>query len=471
MLKAWMTLRQIGADLKEGRLDEAWHLLRDPAVRHQQRGKEYLLRAGIGFLGRAKIRAKDNQLAAAMKDLRRAKEAGVEDTSIELVKNDVINQHLNAFDQALNAGQPSQALSLLETLKQQGLQTTKLAAMEDVAHALVDARDHVRRGEFAQATKALERVKYRDFPALVNLHREWGKHQELFADKCNAMHVAAGQQHWRQVVKLADELLVLAPEHEEVRKARHKAWKMLEPPTHVHQKPSPAASAPLDPSASALKELDASLKQPDKEDTDADTPRRLLCWIDGVGGYLLCLAPRVSLGRATGDATVDIPLFADVSRLHAYLSRDSEGGYVLEAVRPVKVNGKPVERVLLKDGDELTLGTACVLRFRQPLAVSGTARLDLVSRHRLPLSIDGVLLMADACLLGDNTNTHVTVPGLNRPLALVRAHEALAVQCAGQFQVDGKDCKGRAPLKPKSTVQADEFRLKLEPVGSRFVGK
>src|SRR4051812_6205869 len=99
MLKSWMTLRQIGADLKDGRLDEAWLLLRDPAVRRQQRGQEYMLQAGIGFLGRAKQRAKQNDLAAAMKDLRRARDAGVEESSIELVKNDVINLQLAAFDQ------------------------------------------------------------------------------------------------------------------------------------------------------------------------------------------------------------------------------------------------------------------------------------------------------------------------------------------------------------------------------------
>lgn len=168
---------------------------------------------------------------------------------------------------------------------------------------------------------------------------------------------------------------------------------------------------------------------------------------------------------------MDIPLFADVSRLHAYLNRDSEGGYVLEAVRPVKVNGKAVERALLKDGDELTLGTACRLRFRQPLAVSGTARLDLVSRHRLPLSVDAVLLMADACLLGDNSNTHVIVPGLKRPLALVRYKEGIAAQCAGTFEVDGKECKGRAGLTSRSRVQAEEVRLTLEPVGPRLLGR
>lgn len=457
MLKSWLTFRHISSALKEGRLEEAWHLLKEPAVRRQEQAQEFLLRCGIAFLARAKQLGKQNNLAAAMKDLTLAREAGVEETTIELVKTDLFSQKLAGVKAALEQGQPAQALTLLETLRQQKVSPQQLEAFEQIARAWLIGKEMAQRGEFAQAVQRLERVNYKPIPVLNDLHTEWKRNQEKFPQLCDDLHKAVQGQQWRQVVKMADDLLALAPEHAEVRKARAKAWKALEPPTLIH---TPAG---------ARQELQP---QPtERTPVLEDTPRRLLCWIDGVGGYLICLANRVSLGRATGDATVDIPLFADVSRLHAYLNRDSEGGYVLEAVRTVQLNGKNVEKVVLKDGDELSLGTACKLRFRQPLAVSGTARLELVSRHRLPLSIDGVLLMADACLMGDNTGTHVTVPGLTRPLALVRQGEGLAVQCSGPFEIDGQPCKGRAPLTIKSTVTADEMRLKLEPVGPRFLGK
>ena len=64
-------------------------------------------------------------------------------------------------------------------------------------------------------------------------------------------------------------------------------------------------------------------------------------WIDGVGGYLVCLNNRITLGQATPDAAVDVPLLADVSRLHATLTRDPEG-YLLHALRPARVNGRTV---------------------------------------------------------------------------------------------------------------------------------
>lgn len=457
MLKSWLTFRHISSALKEGRLEEAWHLLKEPAVRRQEQAKEFLLRCGIAFLARAKQLGKQNNLAGAMKDLNLAREAGVEETTIELVKSSLFDQNLASVKSALDQGQPAQALSLIESLKKQEIDPPQLDALQQIARAWLIAKETAQRGEFAQAVQRIEKVNYQTVAVLHKLHAEWKRNQERFPQMCDQLHQAVQQQQWRQVVKLADDLLALAPEHTEVRKARAKAWKALEPPTLVH---TPAGV-----------HQDNQLKLADTPVEQEDTPRRLLCWIDGVGGYLICLSSRVSLGRATGDATVDIPLFADVSRLHAYLNRDSEGGYVLEAVRPVQVNGKSVEKVVLKDGDELALGTACKLRFRQPLAVSGTARLELLSRHRLPLSIDGVLLMADACLMGDNTGTHVTVPGLTRPLALVRQGDGLAVQCAGPFEIDGQAFKGRAPLTIKSTVVADEMRLKLEPVGPRFLGK
>src|SRR5687767_194677 len=108
---------------------------------------------------------------------------------------------------------------------------------------------------------------------------------------------------------------------------------------------------------------------------------RLLLWIDGVGGFLVCLGQRLKLGQVNLDAMPDVPLLADISRHHATLQRDPEG-YFLEAVRTVQVNGQPVERGFLRHDDRLTLGKACQLLFRQPVPVSASARLDVVSGHR-----------------------------------------------------------------------------------------
>ena len=48
--------------------------------------------------------------------------------------------------------------------------------------------------------------------------------------------------------------------------------------------------------------------------------RRFLLWIDGVGGYLVCLGDEVILGQASSEYQVDIPIQADLSRRHAKIS-------------------------------------------------------------------------------------------------------------------------------------------------------
>ncbi len=74
----------------------------------------------------------------------------------------------------------------------------------------------------------------------------------------------------------------------------------------------------------------------------------------------------------------------DLSRNHATLLRNGDS-YLLQAHHASFVNGKPVvDQAVLKDGDVIRLGSTVELEFRQPSPVSATARLSIVSRHRLP---------------------------------------------------------------------------------------
>ncbi|MCI0683984.1 MAG: FHA domain-containing protein [Gemmataceae bacterium] len=192
-------------------------------------------------------------------------------------------------------------------------------------------------------------------------------------------------------------------------------------------------------------------------------PARHVLWIDGVGGFLLCLAPRVTLGHANARPKPDLPLLADVSRLHAALQRDAEG-YSLEAFRAAQVNGREAERATLRSGDRITLGPSCQFLFAQPLPVSASARLDLVSGHRLTYPVNSALLMADTLVLSGGTRGHVTVPGLPQPIIVFRQQETFALRYDGAIDVEGSARNGRAPLEPGRTVQIGDVSLSLERV-------
>ena len=137
------------------------------------------------------------------------------------------------------------------------------------------------------------------------------------------------------------------------------------------------------------------------------------------------------------------------------------------------VPGALVERMewaenLTASNDRITLGTCCQLRFHLPSPLSTTARLDLVSGHRLPVAVDAVLLMADTLLLGEGPQAHIQVPGLKEPVVLFRQRDGLGVRHPAGLVVNGERCPGRNLLSPAATVAGEDFSFALEPVGTRL---
>ena len=119
----------------------------------------------------------------------------------------------------------------------------------------------------------------------------------------------------------------------------------------------------------------------------------------------------------------------DLSRNHATLTRNGEG-YLLQAHHASFVNGKPVgDQVVLHDGDVIRLGSTVELEFRQPSPVSATARLSILSRHRLPLAVDGVLLMAETCIVGEALQAHIPGPGPQEPGRPISSGRRPVVPC------------------------------------------
>jgi len=445
---AWLTLRQAQEALKNGRLEEAHRLLGQSAAQGHKRSWELLEQLARGFVERGERQLRHDDPEAAWNDLVHAEQIGVATRGAAQLRQALVRLGLTQIRALLQAGEPTRAAEAITQLRDRSVRQAELQLLDEAAKNWVLGREQAGRGEFAQALQTLERVR-RLLPGphtlLEQLTADVRQRQQTFNTLLMQLHEAANQGHWREVVDLSEQVLAAAPQHLEARRARARAWQAIEPPATVALA-GPVGEPPQAPSV---------------------PPQRFLLWIDGVGGYLVCLGSKVSLGQATPDAYVDVPLFADVSRLHATLTRDSEG-YLLEAVRPVQVNGKAADKALLQPGDWVTLGACCQFQFRQPVPVSTSARLDLVSGHRLPLAVDGVLLMADTLVLGPGTHVHVAMPDLRQPVVLFRNKDGLGVRYSGNLNVDGQSCKERGVLGPTSTVTGDDFAFTVEPVGARM---
>lgn len=365
--------------------------------------------------------------------------------------------------------------------------------------------------------------------ALVSAKAELENRQKVVAPKVEALYAALSTVEWPQILSAAEAVLTSVPEHPAARQARVRAWQQIAAigPSGVrwpHRggraaatgatcEPGPASvptGDPAEPTASAPADgivwlsgatiggesppTAAFEARPVRQaPTVVPAPRpvfpvrtapaarpllraevggpkgRFLLWVDAVGGYLVCLDDHTVLGRAGPDSRADVPLMGDLSRTHATLVRNGEG-YLLHAHQSSFVNGKPVVgQTVLHDGDVIRLGSTVELEFRQPSPVSATARLVIVSRHRLPLAVDGVLLMAETCIVGQAPQSHVLAAALKNPVVLYRQAGALWCRAAGAFDVDGRTCASRAPLTLQSSVFGDGFSFSLEPLGSQSV--
>jgi hypothetical protein len=209
----------------------------------------------------------------------------------------------------------------------------------------------------------------------------------------------------------------------------------------------------------------------------SDSPTgRFILWVDSVGGFLVCMADRVTLGQslpsslagpddadAKSNDRIEVPILGDLSRRHAVIRRDAEG-YWVEPLRETRLDGRGVAAATtLDDGRVIELG-AVRLRFRRPHPLSATARLEPVSHHRTHPHTDGVLLMADTCILSADNSSHVQIPDLSGQVILFREGEGLACSAPGELEIDGKKHSRRGPVRLGSHVAGEDFSFSLEAV-------
>ncbi|OHB66829.1 MAG: hypothetical protein A2V70_03825 [Planctomycetes bacterium RBG_13_63_9] len=189
-----------------------------------------------------------------------------------------------------------------------------------------------------------------------------------------------------------------------------------------------------------------------------------MLWVDAVGGFWVCLADEVTLGQPVCRGTVDVPILGDISSRHARIRRDGEA-YLIEAIRDVHVNGRPVERVAsLTDGSRVALGQSVRLAFRRPHPLSATARLDIVSHHHTQPSSDAVLLMADSCILGPDPRSHVVCRDWKQEVILYRHDGSLHCRTTGSLEIDGVCHQRHGQMTRSSHVVGNGFSLSLEEI-------
>jgi tetratricopeptide (TPR) repeat protein len=448
---AWLTLRQAQEAIRTGRLEEAQRLLHQPAAQGHRKHAGLVVQLAGAFAERGERRLKLDDTEAAWRDLIQAEALQTGERSVEQLRQTLNRLAVAEVRATLQTGDLRRAEEAIARFRGRRVMVSELGVLEEAVKTWLHSRELADCGEFGAAQETFERVR-KLLPAPANLLEQFRNDLELRHQKCDNLLVrlneVCAQGRWPEAIDLAGQVLAIAPSHPEARRLRSQAWKAVEPAT------LPARTA-------------AEVIAPNQAVGEGGPSPRYLLWIDGVGGYLVCLGNRITLGQAAPGSCIDVPLIADVSRMHATLTRDKEG-YLLEAIRSIQVNGQPVTQALLRSEDRITLGASCQMIFRQPVPLSLSARLDLVSGHRLPLAIDAALVMADTLVLGPGSQVHVTVPDLKEPIILFRNKDRLGLRGSGPLVINGQPSTGRCLLDAQSAVQAGECSFSVEPAGPRL---
>ncbi|AMV39135.1 FHA domain-containing protein [Planctomyces sp. SH-PL62] len=380
----------------------------------------------------------------------------------------------------------------------------------EIADAWRQATTEARRGEFGHAHEHFDRAERLAAGAgaiavqnaVATARRDLEVRQKSASPLVEELYTALSGGDWPRILAAAEAVVVTIPDHPAARQARANAWQRIaaigpssgsqwarrtaeparivrdasasegqgrsaeEPPTRRHGE---GRVFPMLKPAAPGRRHDAEPDRPLARASAVGPKGRFLLWADAVGGFLVCLDDRVVLGRAGADSPADVPLMGDVSRNHATLVRGSES-YLLEPHQESYVNGRRViEPTVLRSGDVIRLGSTVELEFRQPSPFSATARLAIVSRHRLPIAVDGVLLMAETCIVGPESQAHISASTLRDPVVLYRQGDSLWCRAKGGFEVDGRPCMSRAQLAMTSSVLGEGFSFSLEPLSPSSV--
>ncbi len=196
-------------------------------------------------------------------------------------------------------------------------------------------------------------------------------------------------------------------------------------------------------------------------DTTVGMQRRIL-WIDGVGGYLLIERDELLVGQAVSNSALDVGIVGDLSRQACAIKR-CDGDYLLQPLQAMSLNGLAIDKPhLLQHDAVIQLGSRVRLKFTKPNPLSSTARLDLISLNRFKPHVDGVLLLADSCVLGPSGNSHVVCPTWNSELLMYRHAGAWQFRSLGDVEVNGKTVQGQIPLMAGMRMQGEDFSLSIE---------
>lgn len=475
MFPSWrLKIRDARRALEAGRPDEASELLQRESIREFLPAKRLSQEVATQLVDRAQQRLVAGESSAGWQDLNLAAQLGGREEQLSELRQAYTDRSLERIRHFLACGETALASQQIKKLEQRRLGGDQRRIWKLVVELISRARGLAREGEATIAAESLERARTllpdpKDSIAgqIAQRQGELREQAVQIGQLSTQLHEAVSQEAWNTVLSLAETLLELAPEHRSARQARRLAWKAVGLDATGARRQSPPTAMFVggrrgDKLSLQTTRNGARSAQMDTKTTERQPGKRQVAWIDGVGGYLICLDDEVTIGQPSAPPSVDIPILADLSRRHASLRRDGES-YVLTPIHRVSVDGSRLTGpTVLSNGALIEVGDTVRIRFRQPHALSATAVLSLESPHRTEPAVDGIVLMSDSCILGPQGHSHVCCRDWTDELVFFRRGDGLTFRTSATVEVDGQPADPQALLPGNCRLEAENFAMSLE---------
>ncbi len=435
---------------------------------------------------RANTSIANGNLFAAWNDLSLAAEIALptDQDAVSRQTNELVNLTTEQAESQLRQGHASRAIQLIDELAKRKIMDWRADRIRNLGELLKSAKQFAGEGKFDQSIKCLERA-YQQQPEMDQLPKQIDAHrkrQGRLNELTRQLQSLALACRWKDVNDCCQDILALAPRHEiavaakrhslqRIKKQTSAGSRLTNVPSDSHRVTDSNSFFQFDRAADgsfqpASNQPEQAVAQPavDTLPASLDQAESVLIWIDGVGGFLVCLKPIVLIGQAKDQAPVTIALQADLRQRHARIEMIA-GQHLVQPLGPIQIDGKSTDAAfVLKHDQVLTLGDGVKLKYSQPHPLSKTAKLDFITRHRTRPWSDAVLLASQSIILGPNPNNHVFCPHWKSDVVLFCRNGRWYCRSKRPFRCDGEKSDGDAELGLTSHVAGEDFSLSLEPV-------
>ena len=163
----------------------------------------------------------------------------------------------------------------------------------------------------------------------------------------------------------------------------------------------------------------------------------LVLQVDGLGGILLLTNDILTIGAASQSASLDLPLRTEGPR-HPIEIRRSGEDYFAQSEADFLVNDQPTRRRLLTSNETIQYGRRGRLKFRRPVAASGSAVLQLSGAALARRDIRYVALMSDSLVFAPSGG-HFTLPSAPGPVVLYRVRDHFVIKRPNQNAMERQE--------------------------------